>query len=281
MAKVNNGYQSKNFVPDSEGGKDNIGFIALHRKIRDHWIWDDADKLKWWLDILLECNHSGQKVLFGYDTLECNRGQSLHSLEQWAKRWRVDVGKVRRFFELLEREAMIVRENVKKTTRLTVCNYDTYNKPRQSNEFRTNSQQIQNESQTNTNNNDKNVNNENNENKKGGADKKKKIIEINYPWNTESFREKWETWRQYKLEQFNFKYKGTISEQSALTALFEFANGNETIALERINQAISNSWKGLVFKDDRQKNSKNGTRTSKPNAQLQETNAFGSLFNAE
>jgi hypothetical protein len=144
----------------------NLGFIALHRKIRDHWIWKDPEKFQWWVDILMECNHTNQKVLFGYETLECNRGQSLNSLDTWAKRWRVDTGRVRRFFELLENEKMIRRENVKKTTRLTICNYDTYNRPRQSNDTQTDSEQISNEFRTTTNN---NVLNGNNEKKERGA----------------------------------------------------------------------------------------------------------------
>ncbi len=107
----------------------NAGFVSLHRSIRDHWIWDDPIKLKWWLDILMECNHSEQKVSIGFDLITCKRGESLNSLLTWGKMWRVDVSTVRRFFKLLENDKMIVTKNVQKTTRLTVCNYDTYNTP--------------------------------------------------------------------------------------------------------------------------------------------------------
>ena len=27
------------------------GWIKLHRKIIEHWIWKDPEKLKWWLDM--------------------------------------------------------------------------------------------------------------------------------------------------------------------------------------------------------------------------------------
>jgi DNA-binding transcriptional regulator YhcF (GntR family) len=103
------------------------GFIFLHRSIRQHWIWKDAKKLKWWLDILMECNHADQKVSIGFELIECKRGQSLNSQLTWAKQWRVDVSTVRRFLKLLENDAMICSENVQKTTRITVCNYDSYN----------------------------------------------------------------------------------------------------------------------------------------------------------
>jgi hypothetical protein len=30
-----------------------MGWIKLHREIRDHWIWKDPVKYQWWTDILL------------------------------------------------------------------------------------------------------------------------------------------------------------------------------------------------------------------------------------
>lgn len=141
----------------------NTGFIFLHRSIRDHWIWQDAVKLKWWMDILMECNHTDQKLTLGFEVLECKRGQSLNSLLTWSKMWRVDVGQVRRYFRLLENDAMIVTENVVKTTRLTVCNYDSYNNMHQANDRQTTRKRIPNDTQVNTNNNDNNDKNVNND----------------------------------------------------------------------------------------------------------------------
>jgi hypothetical protein len=144
------------------------GFIFLHRSIRNHWIYQDPVKLKWWLDILMECNHSEKKVTIGFQLIECKRGQSVNSLQTWAKMWLVDVGQVRRFFKLLQADGMVLTENVKKTTRLTVCNYDSYNGGRQANEFKVNLKQIQSEFKVNTNNNANNDNNVNNDNKEYG-----------------------------------------------------------------------------------------------------------------
>lgn len=110
------------------------GYIKVYRSIGKNWIWEDAEKLKWWLDILLTVNYSDQKVLIGELVIECKRGQSIKSLETWAKRWRTNKSKVRRFFYLLQSDSMIVLENVKKTTRLTVCNYDSYNDARHNSE---------------------------------------------------------------------------------------------------------------------------------------------------
>lgn len=130
-----------------------MGYISLHRAIRNHWIWKDPIKLRCWIDILMECNHSSQKVNFGYEMLECDRGQSLNSLLTWSKRWGMELSTARRFLKMLENENMICLENVKKTTRLTVCKYDTYNSSGNVKETRKKPERIQSEFQHNTNNN--------------------------------------------------------------------------------------------------------------------------------
>lgn len=116
----------------------NAGFIFLHRSLRDHWLWSDPLKFQWWVDILMECNHEDNRVSIGYEVFECKRGQSVKSLETWGKRWRVDISTVRRFFSLCEKDSMINRENLQKTTRITVCNYDFYNDLQQLKQTRSN-----------------------------------------------------------------------------------------------------------------------------------------------
>lgn len=104
------------------------GFISLHRKIQKHWIFQDANKLKAWLTILLEVNYSPNKVLIKGTLYDCGRGESLKSLETWAALFGAGWSKsaTRRFFELLKKDSMICIKNETKTTRLTVCNYDSY-----------------------------------------------------------------------------------------------------------------------------------------------------------
>lgn len=105
------------------------GWISIHRAIQDNWIWKDGNKVKWWLDILLTVNTSPAKVNIGNDIIECKRGDSLLSIQSWANRWGVSKDTARNFFTLLEKDKMICRVNLGKTTRLTVCKYDTYQQP--------------------------------------------------------------------------------------------------------------------------------------------------------
>lgn len=102
------------------------GWIKLHRGINSHWIWENSDYLKWWLDILLEVNHTPSKVLIKGKIYECSRGEKLYSLDTWALRWKTNKSKVRRFLEMLQKDEMIVLKNETQTTRITVCKYDDY-----------------------------------------------------------------------------------------------------------------------------------------------------------
>jgi hypothetical protein len=103
-----------------------LGWISIHRKLKEHWLWQDPVKLKWWLDILLSVNHSDAKVNIGYQLFECKRGQSIKSLQKWGEGWGVTKDTARNFLKLLEKDGMITMENLSKTTRLTVCKYDSY-----------------------------------------------------------------------------------------------------------------------------------------------------------
>jgi hypothetical protein len=105
---------------------DKKGWILIHRKIKDNWIWKSSRRFQWWIDILLTVNHEDSKVLIRGKLIDCKRGQCVKSLETWAKEWNVSKGAVRDFFNLLHDDLMISSENLKITTRITVCNYDSY-----------------------------------------------------------------------------------------------------------------------------------------------------------
>jgi hypothetical protein len=105
--------------------------IKLDRKILDHWVAKSKhsySQFEAWVDILL-CVNEEDNGTFTIDgvVFKVKRGQSLHSLDTWAKRWRWDKSKVRRFLDKLKSDEIIRTENVKKSTLITVCKYDTYN----------------------------------------------------------------------------------------------------------------------------------------------------------
>lgn len=141
------------------------GWIRLHRQIRNHWVFKNADYFKAWITILTEVNHKAEKVLIEGELIECKRGQSVNSLATWVRVLGDDwtIQKLRTFIKLLEKDKMIVTEGLRKTTRLTVCKYDSYQGEQQANNKQTTDGQQAANKQLTTNNNDKNDNNEKNE----------------------------------------------------------------------------------------------------------------------
>lgn len=137
------------------------GWISLHRKMMEHWIWKDANYLKAWIAIIMIVNHEDKKILIENELIDCNRGQSLNSLASWANifgnNWSIQ--KVRTFFDLLKKDSMINTEGLRKTTRLTVCNYELYQNLQQTNNRQTTDKQQADNKQITTNNKDNNVNN--------------------------------------------------------------------------------------------------------------------------
>jgi hypothetical protein len=110
------------------------GWIKIHRKMMEHWIYQNSHYFHWWTDLLMNANFEDKKILIKGNLYDCKRGQSLYSLDTWAKRWKVDKSKVRRFLQLLQNDGMIVIENVSVSTRLTICKYECYQDERNADE---------------------------------------------------------------------------------------------------------------------------------------------------
>ena len=140
------------------------GWIKLHRQIRSHWVFKNANYFKAWVVIISEVNHKSTKVVIEGELIECKRGQSINSLATWVNILGDDwtIQKLRTFLKLLEKDEMINTEGLRKTTRLTVCNYESYQSEQQGdNKQTTNRQQADNKEITTNKNvkNEKNVNN--------------------------------------------------------------------------------------------------------------------------
>lgn len=102
------------------------GWIKIHRKIIDHWIWTDSKRLKWWIDLLLLTNHSDKKVMLGGKIVVLKRG-SFHTSElKLSERWNVSRNTVRNYLNALEKDNMITTKKTKNGTTIIVHNYGIY-----------------------------------------------------------------------------------------------------------------------------------------------------------
>lgn len=102
------------------------GWIKLDRSIMNHWIYEDAEMLKAWIDLLLSCNHKDNKILFDAHPIVIKRGQYMTSIRKLSNRWGWSRARVVRFLDTLEEDGMITRKSDTKKTLLTIENYGFY-----------------------------------------------------------------------------------------------------------------------------------------------------------
>lgn len=127
------------------------GWIKIHRSILNHWLYTEKrkfSKFEAWQDLLLNVNFSDAKTIIKGKLYDVKRGQSILSLDSWSKRWNWDKSSVRRFFNLLEKDNMIIVKSDNITTHLTICKYEDYQQKENANETQMKHKRNTNEIQT-------------------------------------------------------------------------------------------------------------------------------------
>lgn len=103
------------------------GWIKISREIANHWLWQDAERLKWWLDLLFLAAWEDKQVLHDSHLFVLRRGQIIASISFLSERWGKSHPTIIKFLRLLEGEDMIKRSTIyRQTSILTICNYDKY-----------------------------------------------------------------------------------------------------------------------------------------------------------
>ena len=102
------------------------GWIKIHREITSHWIFQDAEKFKWWVDMLFLASYEDNRTLVKNQVAEVKRGQLIGSLSFFMKRWGVGKERVSNFLKLLQSHRMIDKKSDKNITIITICNYESY-----------------------------------------------------------------------------------------------------------------------------------------------------------
>jgi hypothetical protein len=90
----------------------------------------------------------------------------------------------------------------------------------------------------------------------------KESIEIVFPFVSENFKKMWNNWILFKKQQHNFTYKSSMSEQGALKDLSKISDGNEQMAIDLIENAISKGWKGIYKPDNFKGNGTGGKQAT-------------------
>ena len=145
------------------------GWISLHRKIMNHWIWKKDRKFsefEAWLYLLMCANHKENKVLFHNKLVLVRRGERITSESKLAVEWNWNRKTVHKFLDLLAEDNMIRVKRASQYTSYRIINYDTYQNSGTGKGTTTEQQDGQ---QRDTNNND---------NTKINNEKKKEIIDF-------------------------------------------------------------------------------------------------------
>jgi hypothetical protein len=109
------------------------GWIKLHRRLRDHWLWPNDrpySKLEAWIDLIFSANHKATKLNIDFKTVPVERGQFLVSQVKLAQKWQWHRETVSKFLRFLENEKMTSIQTSKETssgfTLITIRNYGKY-----------------------------------------------------------------------------------------------------------------------------------------------------------
>ena len=87
------------------------GWVKIHRKIRDNWIWDNADYLKAWMDLIFRANYDDSRKLFDGEIKELKRGQFVTSIRKLSEAWGWSKDRTLKFLRLLEADNMIKKDS--------------------------------------------------------------------------------------------------------------------------------------------------------------------------
>jgi len=138
-----------------------IGWISLHRKIREHNFYREKRVFSYfeaWIDLLLSASHKDNKVLLNANLNLVRRGEIITSKKALAERWQWSNTKVNKFMKILQEDEMAIVKSTSKFTHITLVNYDSYQGDFLKKEDQKNIKQTSDTDQINTFNNSNNLN---------------------------------------------------------------------------------------------------------------------------
>lgn len=110
------------------------GWIKVYRKLRQSFVWTDANQLKLWLLVLMKASHSGNRFLFNGKEITVSSGQFVTGGTALASEFnqgvtpdkQVSSRSVWRWIKKFEKEKMLSIKSTAKYSVITVCNWSEY-----------------------------------------------------------------------------------------------------------------------------------------------------------
>lgn len=140
------------------------GWIKLYRKMRQSFVWTDANQLKLWLLLLMKASHEPRRFLFNGQQLDLSSGQMVTGRDALASEFNYGVKPVQRvsgrqlwrWIKLFESEQMLSIKSTTKYSVISISNWGEY----QSDDQHLSIERPSTVQQVSTNKNDKNLKNE-------------------------------------------------------------------------------------------------------------------------
>lgn len=107
-----------------------MGYIGIDRGLRDHWIYQDAEYLKVWMEMLFLARFSTEPhtELIDGDLITINYGEFIYGRINWSKRLKVSEQRLRTLIAKLKKENMIeLVLDHRKCSIYTLVNYAKFN----------------------------------------------------------------------------------------------------------------------------------------------------------
>ena len=142
------------------------GYVSIHRKIMDHWLWERKPFSygQAWIDLIMLANYRNHKFL-SHDKklIEGERGVVYLSIKALSERWGwKSRNKTRHFLSLLEQDNMVIVNGTSHGTTITLVNYDNFQIQGATKGQQKDSQRTAEGQRSDTNNKDNNMNKGNN-----------------------------------------------------------------------------------------------------------------------
>lgn len=102
------------------------GWIAIDRRITEHWIWQDAKMCQRWIDLLLLASYEDKMIKYKWDRIMLKRGQVIFTARWLMGRWQTNYATITNLFNALKEDEMVKIQVFTKYSILTIVNYDDY-----------------------------------------------------------------------------------------------------------------------------------------------------------
>ena len=110
------------------------GWIKLHRSITDSFVFDNPDRLKFWVWCLCKASHKDRKQTVGLQEIELKKGQFIFGRKKASAELNMDENKIYRLSKTFQKREKIVVKSNNKYSLVTVVNWEFYQGERQQSE---------------------------------------------------------------------------------------------------------------------------------------------------